>query len=224
MIEEKFEVVLTTSRLNTFGRNAEEQLAAYFTNLQICEALYPLLHFVEVAWRNHLDGAMYEVLGDPNWLSERSEWRTVCGKGAIKIGTREIEKVEQASRDVRRREVSHDDLVARLSFGFWVSLADRHYDSLWPFLFKSQTFLPNLPKRHRTRKRVNATLDDVRKLRNRVMHHEPVTRDLTKLRGAILNAWNILEWIDEDVMQTINRFSMVDDVLSGKSIRSWRAK
>ncbi len=223
MIEKKFETILSTPRISAFGHGSAERLDEYFLNLEICEALYPLLHFVEVAWRNHLDEAMFTILGDPNWLSERSDWRTLCGKGVIRIGRREIEKVEQAATDLRKSEVSQDELVAKLSFGFWVSLADRYYDSLWPFLFKTQMFLPNLQKKCRTRKHVNSALDDVRRLRNRVMHHEPVTRHPKKLHDAIVNAWTILDWIDSDVRAAVQRFALIDVVLDGRSSRDWRA-
>lgn len=63
-----------------------------------------------------------------------------------------------------------DDIVAELSFGFWVSLTSKTYDrSLWvPYLHRA------FPLYRGPRGRLHYDLQTMRLFRNRIMHHEPI--------------------------------------------------
>jgi hypothetical protein len=68
-------------------------------------------------------------------------------------------------------------VVAELSFGFWTGLlANRYHARLWePALRRSFPLLPPGV----TRRSLHRRVESVRRLRNRVAHHEPVFgRDL----------------------------------------------
>lgn len=65
-----------------------------------------------------------------------------------------------------------DRIVAGLSFGFWVHLLTKNYDSVfWPKYY-SLAF-PNKPKKM-TRTELYDELEFLRHFRNRMAHHKPI--------------------------------------------------
>ncbi|WP_433498316.1 hypothetical protein ACQP1K_26030 [Sphaerimonospora sp. CA-214678] len=140
----------------------------YYWNLEVAAAFYGPLHFLEVSLRNVFHRALTAKFGRPDWweaapLTPHSE--------------RQVRKAaEYAVANVgSRRLVVPDDMVAELTFGFWVSLISRRYDRhLWvPALHAAFRDCPE------TRRDLHDGLLSLVLFRNRIMHHEPVhTRDL----------------------------------------------
>jgi hypothetical protein len=97
----------------------------------------------------------------------------------VRLARGGMDAVEEAQRKCRRRNCSGnaDDVVAQLSFGFWVSLlsAGAAYDRvLWvPTLHRA------FPHYSGPRRPLHESLLTMVLLRNRIMHHEPIChRDL----------------------------------------------
>ena len=81
-------------------------------------------------------------------------------------------------------------MVSELSFGFWVAiLAPRYETRLWrPALRKA---FPNRP-RGIERRDIHKSINALRRLRNRVAHHEPILhRDLGRDHDQIIQ---LLHW------------------------------
>jgi hypothetical protein len=80
--------------------------------------------------------------------------------------------VDDARRKLSSRHTGRvaDDMVAELSFGFWVSLVSSVYDrSLWvPYLHRA------FPGYRGPRRRLHDELHTMLLFRNRIMHHEPI--------------------------------------------------
>ena len=71
-----------------------------------------------------------------------------------------------------RKQIEAGRVVAELNFGFWTALMDRRYEQvLFPKLLKP--CFPYMPRHERTRKNVSARFERIRRLRNRIFHHEP---------------------------------------------------
>ncbi|MFP2906365.1 hypothetical protein ACLESD_15135 [Pyxidicoccus sp. 3LFB2] len=141
-------------------------------------SLYAPLGYLEVAFRNSLHDALTVSKGTSAWYDLAPAWLLSRDQNAIKVAKTELGKRNVAFEPGR--------LVAELSFGFWTSLLSRDYEQvIWPSLLKP--VFPHMPRRDRTRKRVAERMHQVRKLRNRVFHHEPIWRwmDLPQ-RHAVL--------------------------------------
>ena len=199
---------LSVERFSSYRLNAQESdldvLVRYAWNIALSESLYPLLHYLEIMLRNALYEAINADTSDSQWY-ERS-------KGILFFD--EQEKVDAAIGELRRngKVVSPGRVVAELSFGFWTSLLNARYERqqrLWPRLL--QTAFPAMPRRIRTRSTVSNRFQDIRGLRNRIFHHEPIWqyRDLQRRHAELLEA---VSWIDHRVgviVQSFDRFPSV---------------
>lgn len=139
-------------------------LGRYRWNVALCMALYPLLGCLEVALRNHLHEAVARYIGTPRWYEDPS---------LLKVS--EQGQVAQARKKLleRKRPVEPNRMVAELNFGFWTGLLRREYEQiLWPRLLAAA--FPSIPRKLRTRHFVADRMHALRKLRNRVFHHEPI--------------------------------------------------
>lgn len=171
------ERVLSPERLARYRVRLDDTdvdvIARYLWNVDLCDALLPSLHFLEVCLRNRLNVAIAGIHG--------ADWYT----------NDEIIRLSEQRDDVKRalailaRDGKPNDpprVVAALGFGFWTALFKRSYEwnpnPLWPKHIGA--VLPNLnpygalPGRGRGRAAAEGRLDLLRKLRNRISHHEPI--------------------------------------------------
>jgi hypothetical protein len=74
----------------------QNAIARYLWNVDLCEALYPILHLFEVSLRNAMDWSLKERVG-PNWL-----------EGSHILLDNERQKVSEAAEALRGRG---DDLL-----------------------------------------------------------------------------------------------------------------
>jgi hypothetical protein len=129
---------------------------------------------LEVVMRNGIHNTLTAHFGQPDWYDR---------PGLVQ--RREARAVANAKQDIRDagKAVIPGRVVAASSFGFWTSLLDGLYGNnatgpqLWvspnsPLLASA---FPHAPTSHRPyRGRIHARFDDIRLLRNRVFHYEPV--------------------------------------------------
>jgi hypothetical protein len=166
-----FKNSLSAARFEAYRLRSDETdgtaLARYLWNVALCEALYPSTHMLEVALRNAVHREASKRFGSPNWLDPDS--------AECVLLDRECEKVRAASRQLKRHQSPRtpDRLVAELSFGFWTSLLSVAYEQRLIVPIIAEAF-PELPRRIRTRNTLAGRFNYIRKLRNRVAHHEPI--------------------------------------------------
>ncbi len=195
----------SASRITAYTSPADDDeidsLARYYWNIALCESLYPSLHCLEVVLRNSIHDALTVAKGKPDWydtaeLLRRPEQRMLDhAKGEL---TRQHKPLEPGR------------VVAELTFGFWTSLLVRHYDRsiAIPVIPTAFAFAP---ARLRVRRFVHPILEDIRFLRNRIFHHEPIWywRDLPAKHAQILET---IKWISptaQSLIGTIDRFAVV---------------
>lgn len=195
---------LSTERLDAYRQPRDtdtlDPIARYLWNMALCEALYPTLQALEVALRNILHAEISRIYG-PTWYDN-------LAVVVLPQGRRSVAEVKAA---LTQEKKPHDPgrVVAGLTFGFWTSLCNVAYERhLWQRLWRSPTLFPRLPRKHRTRAHVSARMNRVRRLRNRVFHHEPVWhwKDLGRQHADVLEA---LEWISpvlREVITPLDRF------------------
>ncbi|MFT4167450.1 MAG: hypothetical protein QM650_19615 [Microlunatus sp.] len=138
-------------------------IALYDWNTKIGAAFFESIHYLEIGLRNALDNAASSRLG-VTWLMPTSSILTPQSRRAVAV----------ALRQAGGSNAPRGKLIAELPFGFWWSLlADEYNRRLW------QPALQHAFEGTVRRRRLHADLDDLRRLRNRIAHHEPIhTRDL----------------------------------------------
>ena len=129
-------------------------------NTQLCEALYPSLHTLEIALRNKINNVLSVKHGN-NWL---------CS-GKIKL-----DNYDQDSVNTAFQKCNHNlnQLIAELSFGFWKSLIEKkcYEQTIWsPF---SKQIFQYAKSSERNIKQVRPRIKSIHWLRNRNFHHEPI--------------------------------------------------
>jgi hypothetical protein len=139
-------------------------LEFYAWNCRASTALFELIGWFEVAWRNNIDRAICAGRGvaAPHWLFDRSF--------PLQPGTRA--KVEAAVVKARRttKQPTPGQVIAELSLGFWRFTARGYWTSIWRYLNHAFPHAPGVP--HAAD--LDRKLDAIIKLRNRIAHHEPL--------------------------------------------------
>lgn len=163
--------VLSSPRLEAYRLSPSDTprvlIGRYRWNVALCMSLYAPLEYLEVAFRNSLHEALTAFKRTPTWYDLSPAWLSSREQGAIAAAKTELGN--------HGKPLEPGRLVAELSFGFWTSLLSRSYEQvIWPPLLKP--VFPNMPRQERTRHRVADRMHQVRKLRNRVFHHEPIWR------------------------------------------------
>jgi hypothetical protein len=103
--------------------------------------------------------------------------------------------------------VTINDVVAGLDFGFWTTLLDSQFEQmLWrPTLYHAFPHYSRVSDLALNRGPVASRFNELRELRNRVMHHEPLfDRNLTQDFAAISEA---ISWMFDDVGPWIGHHS-----------------
>lgn len=191
---------LTAARMSTYEAATAVvpplagALALYAWNAKVSAALMAPLHICEVVVRNAVADALVAVYG-PDW-----PWQQVF-----------IVSLPNPSRGysprgdllkVRSGETSTGKVIPELKFAFWQALfTSRFDDRIWQLHLRA--VMPCLdPDKTiaQLRGSLYAELDQLRRLRNRIAHHEPIftrnladdfqkIRQLIALRCPITSDW-----------------------------------
>ena len=194
-------------RLEAYRRGDDnlDVLTRYLWNMMLSESLYPALQGLEVVLRNSLHKVLADAYQSEYWfdltpaiLHPRQQAMVAEAKGKLM----DAHKAITAGR-----------VVAELGLGFWTSLFNAYYEQkapsdprLWPRLLAP--VLPRMPRHQRTRKNLVRYLNDVRALRNRVFHHEPIWNVPALPQKHVLLA-DVISWINpacRDAFGLIDRF------------------
>ena len=201
---------LSVERFQKYSKGNEgfvPPLARYLWNVRLSEALYPTLNCVEIGMRNSVNRAFTAEYG-PLWFDTPGL-----------LGQKEVELVDTAKSMLAkaRKPLTPEGVVAELNFGFWTTIMSRQHMSdnpssttdylkPWPRLLK-QAF-PHVPKQELTRSKLSGPLNEIRVLRNRISHHEPIWHQ-SNLNSTYLDAKRMCYWLTPgmaEVMATIDRF------------------
>ena len=200
------EISLSPERLARYikevGGSKADAIRRYVYNTAISEAFYTPLHGLEISLRNSLNRQLAAKFG--------ADW---FGAAKIPILQHPATTMLQAAHDrlfEQHKKITQSGMVAELNFGFWVTILSNRYETdLWrPALRHS---LPHRP-RGIERKHIHVSLDSIRRLRNRIAHHEPILdRKLADDHAAILQ---VTSWICSDTADWVAAHSRVPALLS----------
>jgi hypothetical protein len=202
----ELEKILSTDRLSTYMRLASGDrhlaLRLHAWNTQLAEALFGPIQILEIALRNSIHESLSTGLG-PNWYD-------YCA-----LSETELAMLAEAKRSLTelRKPVSPPRVVAGLSFGFWMSLLAAHHENdLWrPYLCHC---FPHGPKPLR-RKQIHGPMHQIRLLRNRIAHHEPLLRRPsahTNLEQDYSMILQVTSWISPTATEWVRADSRFEEV------------
>ena len=175
-----FKKYLSEARIKAFEViDSENPKQIYFANVALCEAFYTSIHFLEIILRNKITKAVAIVAGE-DWLK--------VDKSVI-IDNFELENLKKSRQNLLKinKELSSDNIIAELNFGFWVSFFHKKYESkIWQKKRILQNVFPNFRNSGLLLnvKKIRADLEIIRKLRNRIFHHEPIISSVPSLQLA----------------------------------------
>jgi hypothetical protein len=159
-------------------------LDLYAWNCRASTALFELIGWFEIAWRNNIDRAICAGRGPDarHWLFDRT----------FPLRPRTWDRVSAAVRNVGgHRQPVPGQVIAELSLGFWRFTASGYRQTVW-MNYLSHAF-PHAPRRPQAA-RMDRQLDRIIKLRNRIAHHEPIWR-LTDVPDTVEDMLAIGSWI-----------------------------
>lgn len=178
------------------GKVAEDELAAeflYVANNRISESLYPMLSVLEVSLRNCVHNKLSEKYGRGEW------WSAEELRGAHHFQS-SLEKIDRARHKLYMRGAAESranvkvvQVVAEVSLGFWTDLFSEDLSTLLGSDLLSG--FAHIPSEHKKRRKVGKPLTNIKNLRNRVMHHEPILFDesvppsMLHEQGCALISW-----------------------------------
>ena len=192
--------------------NHDKAAQLYVWNVKVSAAFYGPLQAVEVVLRNAIHRELSRRYG-PHWYDDPRaglDWN--CSSWIDR---------EKKHLNTIGRQIRPSGLVAALPFGFWVSLLGpggridpqnshrkANYEmTLWrPAIHLAFPHGPRL-----SRKAAYAPLDSLRRLRNRIAHHEPIfNRLLEKDYECILE---VAGWLSPPIRTWIERHSRLPALL-----------
>jgi len=196
---------ISASRLNSYKKilklqEDSEILKAYYWNKALSGAIFPAMQALEITLRNALNEAVKnhhngKYKGDDWWFehlnkdiqdakikkmssSKKDKWLKPCGMRKKQSWSEQ--QILGIIRDLKkegRLPVFHDDVLGRLTFGYWVGMLGEDYENvttktlLWPNLLPH--VFPNTPHKPK-RLLIEKSIRRVKDLRNRLSHHEPI--------------------------------------------------
>jgi len=199
-MSDEYKLLFSLSRLTRYGTGIDA-LYGYFTQVKKAESLYFGLHLIEVVLRNAIFEA-YAKHGFSRDFFYQNDSTSYLSRH--EFHSREHWKMLNGAKSHlrRRREPINDGkLIAELNFGFWTKLFDsRHqkYNYMWRKIFHDVFPHYPYPKEpvDQARRKLGSKLQDIKQLRNRVFHYEPIdSMDIEKIYQDMVQ---ILAWISPE--------------------------
>ena len=220
----KFSKIYSNARVSRYVKaaNGDKRKAQkmYYANARIAQSFQPLLSFFEVVLRNQLHYAIAAHFGDVQWIinqktgfmSDSSLTHKAKKTGKVVVNDflkREVERSEHTLLG-KKRNVTAGRVIAELNLGFWNSLYETYHYALLKGV-PCQIF-KNLPVGY-GRKEVNTMIQEIRMLRNRVSHNEPLcfsnkVFDMTYVKEMYAKINDFLSWINPEIMVSLRNESL----------------
>jgi DUF2934 family protein len=166
---------LSHSRIGTYEiaagvstRDDPNAIALYAWNASVSAALLAPLHICEVVMRNAVGEALGAVYG-PRWPWDRTFVLSLPDPRGQYSPRRDL-------LNVTASQPSTGKVIPELKFAFWQEMFTRRHDvRLWSIHLKRVFPSHDAAKLVTTiRREIYANLEVIRKLRNRIAHHEPI--------------------------------------------------
>lgn len=208
----------------------------YLWAADLARALFSTIAFVEVGLRNAMDRKL-RAWNDQQGIDYGEDWALRKGAAPLLYDlvthkslavaqnfAREQSRLRPKTHPRRLAAVTHDDVVSHFMFGTWVYLIKprvrnqpQQCQQLWHECL-SDAF-PHADPSDSGRERLGEQLDRVRKLRNRVAHHENLLS--VDIRRRLRDMLGILALIDPELPDLAMQSNRVRSLVRADPRRSW---
>jgi hypothetical protein len=170
--------------------------------------MLPSLNYLEVGLRNAMNKIITGLYG-ADWL--------LAIPSKLDFSFEDVRNVDNLKIDIQTTKgypAKHDDVLARLGFGFWIAFFHKRYIAgLWsrgknPLV----SVFPNMAPALRTRELVFTRLRTIKDLRNRIAHHEPIWKMTPTVDETHRTCFEIIHGMSvaaAEELAKIDRFSSV---------------
>jgi hypothetical protein len=203
-------VTLSPARLSPFVREAggdvHQGLRLYIWNARLCEEFYIPLQLAEVAIRNTIGSALCDHYGQ-DWYDDGTFINILPDRHK-----QELSAVVGKKKAKRGANFRVDDVIAGMTFGFWVHLMKHNYS----FIMKQRGlshYFPGIPKGG-DRRGIYDAIEELRDFRKDIFHHEPIFIRGPKRQYANIRA--ILSWVCPNTLWLMSELSNPDVVLQAR--------
>lgn len=179
-------------------------LKLYAWNSALSQALYTPLQGLEVVLRNGIGRELLAAFGP--------QWYELNPGPPLQYPLPEM--LLSARTELGKRGIvpDHGRIIAELNWGFWTGILAKRYEPLWRSNLRGVFHAPG----PLTRSTIFVPLDDLRRLRNRIAHHEPIlNRNIAADYTSILN---LIGYISPVTAQWIDDQSSVLQVLAARPV------
>lgn len=180
---------LSAQRLETYLRMAHNDhrkaIELYQLNIEKSQIFYARMHWLEIGLRNAMNQQLSRQYG--------SEW---YDNPHIDMNDKDKSQIKAAKDNLQKdqKPLTNSNVIAQLSFGFWVNLFNYPYDTLWRHCLRRTFAMHSNPIE---RKHLSKRLHPLLKLRNRIAHYEPILGyDLPALEQDMID---IIHWIEPNI-------------------------
>ena len=218
------EQFLSEERLDKYlvlaDNNKKEAIRLYELNLKYSANLYMVLSCFEIVLRNLINREMLKYNAD--WILNLSSIDNKIISNLSKMKQLNIDTVayynkffkeqEKLINDAKKsleddnKDIDNNYLISRLNFGFWTRMFNKCYETeIW------NKYLYKIFKKQTRRGYIEAKLNELRRLRNRVAHNECVLNlrhkpiEYFDLIIELLNNTDvkIIDWINKQVSRDL---------------------
>jgi hypothetical protein len=200
---------LSKRRFDTYhaaaGHDPERALALYLWNAKLGASFHVPIQAVEVALRNRVNNALMTEFGRNWWKNGR--FSSIIDRERV----RDLDTVR--SRIIRKGlKLETDQIVAGLSFGFWVGMLQPKYNPpIWGAHLRPS--FPHLPVTE-SRTSLFKLCGDIATFRNRISHHEPLLKsDVTLVFSEVMK---LLAWLCPDTEKWVRPHCEVPIVIRSR--------
>jgi Abi-like protein len=182
-----FEAIVSKPRLDSYKgyfhvKSTDEAIGLYMWNLELATCFGSLLSLFEIALRNNIHSAMSHFYTRGGSVSDH--W---YDKISASLKPETLSKIAEVryqgphkARVLRNPAPGPDEIVSRVSFGFWpgiLSVIDKRYAAqIFPKIFPNHPMNANASNWQidRHRKHALSFIYELNQFRNRIAHHEPL--------------------------------------------------
>lgn len=170
--------------VNAAGHDKDRALLLYIWNAKMGEAFHLPIQAVEVGLRNRVSAGISVVFGNDWWKSD--DFLDVAAQ-------KQHDDVQTVLSRLHSKgiKVETGQIVAGLSFGFWVAMLNSRYNvKIWSS--QLHRAFPHLPP-ETDRQRLFSRVSEIADFRNRISHHEPIFK--RNLSGDFQVCMLVLGWL-----------------------------
>lgn len=200
--------------LTAIGNDSLRAKSLYNANIRLAQSFHPVITQFEVVIRNSLNNQLSSHFVDTDWVINQKTG--FMNDSSLRHSGYFLKKsIQKTENKLRRRgiAITSGKVISEQTFGFWIALFSRHH-------YRLVSGEPIKIFRHKppteNRAGIYSKLDEIRELRNRVNHCEPLCFTATGINcHTVLNTrlkiYELIKWIEPQLVPFFERIDNIEN-------------